>query len=133
MNQQQHGRRPGQHQPGALRRALARLTREESLVQAEELREQASRAGCTPIGQAELRRPVRVRGTVAQVTVNPRGVNRWLEAVLSDGSGDLVLVWMGRRLVRGIEPGRLLEVDGAISEVRGRRTIYNPRYTLLPS
>ncbi|GAA1395979.1 OB-fold nucleic acid binding domain-containing protein [Luteococcus peritonei] len=117
--------------PGPLRRALARLTREDSQIQAEGLREQASRAGCQCIAQAPLRRPVRIRGTITQVAINPRGVNRWLEAILDDGSGEVTLVWMGRRLVRGIEAGRLLEVDGPISMVRGRRTVYNPRYTLL--
>ncbi|MEL4504382.1 OB-fold nucleic acid binding domain-containing protein [Luteococcus sp. H138] len=96
------------------------------------MRTESTAAGCQAIGEAALRRPVKLRGTVHMVTLNPRGVNRWLEAVLSDGSGEVTLIWMGRRVVRGIEAGRRLEVQGVITLYDGRPTIYNPKYSLLP-
>lgn len=121
--------RPGR--AGLLRRALGRWSGDEAQQQAEAIRRRGGSHGCVAIGEAPLRRSVRVRGTVTMVTINPRGVNRWLEAVISDGTGEVTLVFMGRRLVRGIEAGRVLEVNGPISELAGRLTVYNPNYTLL--
>jgi hypothetical protein len=54
-----------------------------------------------------------------------------LEAELFDGSGSLILVWLGRREIAAISPGRSLEVRGRIGRHGGDRIIYNPRYTLL--
>lgn len=84
----------------------------------------------TAVKDAPLRVPVTLRGTISSVTVNPRGVNRWLEAVLDDGTGEVLLVWMGRRTVRGIDPGRTLEATGTLTLLDGRRAIYNPSYSL---
>ena len=69
---------------------------------------------------------------ITMITINPRGVNRWLEAVLDDGTGEVPLIWMGRRLVRGINAGRTLQVTGTITLLDGRRVIYNPNYSLKP-
>ena len=54
-----------------------------------------------------------------------------LEVELRDGSGAVTLVWLGRRQIPGIDPGRSLKVSGRISCHEGRRLIYNPRYELL--
>jgi len=115
-----------------LRRLLDRFSRSEAELQAEQLREQSSRAGCQTMDRVRLRELVRLRGTVVVVTLNPRGVNRWLEAVLSDGSGEVTLVWMGRRVLRGVEAGAVLEVEGRLTLSEGRRTIFNPKYRLMP-
>lgn len=55
-----------------------------------------------------------------------------LQAELGSGPGRIRLVWLGRSSIPGIEPGRLLAVEGTLSLQRGRRTIYNPRYHLVP-
>ena len=55
-----------------------------------------------------------------------------LEAELFDGSDSLMLVWLGRREIAAISPGRSLEVEGRIGRHGGDRIIYNPRYQLLP-
>jgi hypothetical protein len=56
-----------------------------------------------------------------------------LEAELFDGSGSLMLVWLGRREIAAINPGRSIEVQGRIGRHGSDRVIYNPRYTLMPS
>lgn len=84
------------------------------------------------LATARMRTPVSLRGTISMVTINPRGVNRWLEAVLDDGTGEVLLLWMGRRMVRGIEAGRTVEVTGTLTLFEGRKAIYNPNYTLRP-
>ena len=42
------------------------------------------------------------------------------------------LVWLGRRTIAGIEPGRRLRASGLVSRVDGRALIFNPRYELAP-
>ncbi len=53
-----------------------------------------------------------------------------LEAELFDGSGVVLLVWLGRRRITGISPGRSIAVEGRIGVHDGHRVLYNPRYEL---
>ena len=39
---------------------------------------------------------------------------------------------LGRRQIVGIEPGRNLRITGRIGVFEGTRSMYNPRYELLP-
>ena len=56
-----------------------------------------------------------------------------LECTLVDATGQLLVVFQGRRLVPGVEPGTRLLVEGPVGE-RGRRlAMTNPVYTILPS
>ena len=50
---------------------------------------------------------------------------------LYDGSGTVTLVWLGRREIAGISPGRQLRATGRITTNGGRRVIFNPRYELV--
>lgn len=74
---------------------------------------------------------VRLRGTIEVLTIRPRRTRPWLEAELSDGTGRITLIWMGRHDIPGIEAGRDLIVEGRVSVAAGRRRMYNPRYQLL--
>jgi hypothetical protein len=86
----------------------------------------------TPIADAPDREMVRLRGTLRTVTLRPRGGVPALEAELDDGSGVLTIVWLGRRRISGIGPGRSLQVQGRIGVHEGHRIMYNPRYELIP-
>jgi len=112
-------------------RALQRLAASNDELESADLRDVATKAGATPIGQCADRDFVRFRGTIAVVTVNPRGDNSWLEAEIKDGSGVVTLIWMGRHEIPGIDAGRQVWVEGRVSCADGRRSIYNPRYELL--
>lgn len=96
-----------------------------------ELRKASSDAGVVTIAEAPDREQVRLRGTLRTVTLRPRGGVPALEADLYDGTEPLTVVWLGRRRIAGIEPGRSIEVTGRIGRFDGVRTIYNPRYELL--
>ena len=48
-------------------------------------------------------------------------------------SGIVDVIWIGRRRIPGIEPGRVIRANGRISEREGRRVIFNPKYELLPA
>jgi predicted thioesterase len=66
------------------------------------------------------------------VTLRPRAGVPALEAELYDGSGSLYVVWLGRRHIAGIEPGRRLRIHGMVTEAEGQRAVFNPRYELVP-
>jgi hypothetical protein len=114
------------------RRALSRFVAPQHQVHAEQEREQAVKLGGKPIAELELRRPALVCGTLRAVTLRPRAGVPALVAELYDGSGSLGVIWLGRRQIKGIEPGRRIRVEGLVTEVSGNRVIYNPRYELVP-
>ncbi len=102
-------------------------------IEADEERAVASRsAGCTPVAQVPDRSRASVVGVLRSVTLRPREGVPALEAELYDGSGALDLVWLGRRAIQGVEPGRRLRAEGLVCLVDGRRTVFNPRYVLVP-
>ena len=119
-------------QYGRFRRMLNRLTSTPEELQAEELRQDAEESGCTPISRCDDRQVVTVAGTLRTVTLRPRAGVPALEAELFDGSDALDVVWLGRRSIVGIEPGRRLIAHGRVGVAQGRRVLFNPRYELRP-
>ena len=99
---------------------------------ARDLRKTYADTGEMPIVDAPDREVVSLHGTLRTVTLRPRGGVPALEAELDDGSGVLTIVWLGRRRIAGIGPGRSLQVQGRIGVHDGTRIIYNPRYELIP-
>jgi hypothetical protein len=119
--------------PGALRRALHRLTSSEQALDAEQRQTLAVESGGTPVHRCTNRSQVCVVGMLRTVTIQPRGTSPSLQAELWDGSGIVDVIWIGRRRIPGIEPGRVIRANGRISEREGRRVIFNPKYELLPA
>ncbi|WP_372729942.1 OB-fold nucleic acid binding domain-containing protein [Nocardioides sp.] len=99
---------------------------------ARDLRKAYAVAGLDTIAGAPDRQRVKLRGTLRTVTLRPRGGVPALEAELFDGSGVVVVIWLGRRRIAGIAPGRAIQVEGRISAADGQRIMYNPRYELIP-
>ena len=114
------------------RQALSRFAAPQSEVHAEEELELATKAGGCPISLLTPRRQATVCGTLRSVTLRPRAGVPALEAELYDGSGSLYVVWLGRRHIAGIEPGRRLRIHGMVTEAEGQRAVFNPRYELVP-
>ena len=67
------------------------------------------------------------------VTTRPRGGSLTMEAELWDGTGRVTLVWLGRREIAGIQPGRRIVVHGRLTSQHGQPTIFNPSYELHPA
>jgi hypothetical protein len=122
----------GRDEPSRLRRALSRFVASQTEVHAEEEQARAARMGGTRVRDLTLRRPATVCGTLRSVTLRPRAGVPALEAELFDGSGSLALVWLGRRHIAGIEPGRRLRVMGMVTRAEGQLAVFNPRYELMP-
>ena len=116
--------------PGGLRGFLRRLTSSKAELEAEDLQRATGEEGATPIKACTARRRACVVGTLRTVTLRPRGGAPALEAELYDGSDMIDLVWLGRRRIAGIEPGRLVRAEGLVSVQDGRKVIFNPRYEL---
>lgn len=100
--------------------------------EARDLRKTHTEPGGMSIAQAPDRERVRLRGTLRTVTLRPRGGAPALEAELYDGSGVITLIWLGRRRITGISPGRAMQVEGRIGVQEGVRVMFNPRYELRP-
>jgi len=115
-----------------LRQALSRLVAPQQEVHAELEQERSAQLGGTPVAQLALRRPATVCGTLRSVTLRPRAGVPALEAELYDGSGCLSVIWLGRRQIAGVEPGRRIRVHGMVTESEGNRAVFNPRYELVP-
>jgi hypothetical protein len=114
---------------GRLRQGLSRWA-SSSDMEARELKQDAVKAGCCPIAEADDRQRVEMQGTLRTVTLRPRGGVPALEAELYDGSALITLVWLGRRRIAGIEPGRAIKVTGRVGVHDNRRVLFNPRYEL---
>ena len=123
----ERGGRPGTRRLGGF---LRRLTSSKAELEAEELRKTTGREGATPIRLCTARGRACVMGTLRTVTLRPRGGAPSLEAELYDGSDMISLVWLGRRRIAGIEPGRLVRAEGLVSIQDGRKVMFNPRYEL---
>lgn len=117
---------------GRFKRFLERLSSSEEELHSQELQQEADSTGCTRIAACGDRQIVRVTGTLRTVTLRPRAGVPTLEAELFDGSAALDVVWLGRRAIAGIEPGRGLIAWGRISMNHGRPVMFNPKYELRP-
>jgi amino acid transporter len=88
--------------------------------------------GVTPIAEARHRQQVTLAGTVHAIRIQPRGGIATMECRLRDSSGEIGVVFLGRRHIAGIEPDSIVTVTGAVGLRRGNLEIVNPYYTLAP-
>jgi RecG-like helicase len=123
-------RRAEGSRPGPWRRLTASLTQSKADQHAAALQVGVRDTGATPIAACTAGTPATVTGVLRSVTLRPREGVPAVEAELFDGSGRLTIVWLGRRRIRGIEPGRTIVVHGRVTGNTERPTIFNPRYEL---
>lgn len=107
---------------------------------AEEMREQAQSLGATAIDEL-VSGDVRVITGVLKSVVFRADLRHYgreegsvplLEAELFDGTGVVHLRWLGRRWIRGLDPGVSVSVSGRVLVMDGQLVMFNPMYTLLP-
>ncbi len=117
--------------PGAIP-PLHRLIAGPDALHAADLQAECREDGATPIADTSAHEYVDLAGTLRTVTLRPHGTSLTMEADLWDGTGSVTLVWLGRRDIPGIRPGRRIEVHGRLAWIKDERTIYNPSYELRP-
>jgi len=124
--------KPRGAETGLLARIRRLVSHDQSRIEADELHADALASGATPVRQCCTGERVDVLGTVRSVTVRPRGGAPAFEADVYDGTGSLTVMWLGRRRIRGVDPGRTITVSGRINSVDGQPVMFNPRYAIKP-
>ncbi len=84
----------------------------------------------TPLGELTARSIERTGGRVAYVEVSPHDAPARLIVRLVDPTGAIDLVFLGRRVVAGLEPGATLCVEGRVATSDDVPRMFNPRYEL---
>ena len=84
--------------------------------------------GTVRIRDATTRSRVKLAGVVRRITVRPLEGSESLEALMDDGTGEVNVVWMGRRSIPGVNLGTRLVVEGVLGEQRSERRLVNPRF-----
>ncbi|HVM11205.1 MAG TPA: DNA-binding protein [Actinomycetota bacterium] len=98
----------------------------------EETRQWAAEvAGATPIGSCERRSRCRIAGVVRRMTIRPGEES--LEALVTDGTGEVVAVWTGRSHIPGVGLGTRVLLEGMVVEEKGRLRVVNPGYEFVGS
>jgi hypothetical protein len=114
-----------------LRKFVEKLTKPVEESDREQLVSWCNTRDVVPIADVELRQPVRVAGEVRSVRIVPRAGADALEATVSDGRASVTAIFLGRRKIPGVSPGRRILLEGVVAKDRDGRVIYNPLYTLV--
>jgi hypothetical protein len=114
----------------ALRKFVERITKPTDEIDREKLTSWCDVRGGAPLDAVETRCPVFVAGEVRSVRIVPRAGADALEATVMDGRGAVTAVFLGRRRIPGLSPGRRLVLEGVVTEHGAERFMYNPIYTL---
>ncbi len=113
---------------GAIRRFFDRLTESDESRMASDIEVwSATVPDTTRIGEAPPRGKVKIAGVIKRITVFPMADHESLEALVSDGTGEVTVVFMGRRGIGGLSLGTRVVVEGVMGEQRGARKMINPR------
>ena len=111
------------------RRFLRRMAESDEQRYAEEIQGWAEQVpGAVPIADAPVRSRAKLAGVVRRITVRPLEGSESLEAVLFDGTGEVTVIWMGRRSIQGLNLGTRLIVEGMLAEQRSERRVVNPTF-----
>ena len=114
----------------AFRKIVDRLTTPTEELDRRDLEAWRVVQAATPIDEIHLRTPVRVAGAVSSVRIVPRAGADAVEITVQDGTGSVTAVFLGRRKIQGIAPGRRIEIEGVVGRSAGRSILYNPIYKL---
>ena len=115
------------------KRFFKKLAVDETARRAELIREWAESVPDTVrIAHAEPRTVVRVAGVVEGLRVRPREGVPAIEAVVTDGSGTVTAVWLGRRSLPGLVLGCRLVLEGRLGGRPGAMQLMNPSFEFAP-
>lgn len=102
-------------------------------IRAESLRHwRATIEGTTPIAELSSRERGKVAGVIQNIRIDPREGSGSVEATITDGTGQIVGKWLGRRKLAGMRLGAGLIMEGVCGGRVGQElTILNPEYELV--
>lgn len=115
----------------ALRDLVKKVTRPVEAIDRENLCAFCEERGFAPLDAVVPRRRLESGGEVSSVRIVPRAGAPALEVTFSDGRGSATAVFLGRRRIAGLVPGRRITVCG-VAAVQDRRVmIYNPEWSFV--
>jgi hypothetical protein len=85
----------------------------------------------TQIAELRYRQRAKVKGRVRAVRVQPRAGVPSVECTLIDRTGQLLLVFPGRRRYPGVEPGAIVSAEGMVGERWQEIVMINPIVEIL--
>jgi RecJ-like exonuclease len=107
-----------------------RLSDSAHSLDADDLRHESDECNAEKCAAVSRGQVTTVQGRLRHVVFTPRESVPTVAAELFDGTGSIELIWLGRRRIAGIEPGRTIVATGRVGSHEGRPAIYNPRYEL---
>jgi hypothetical protein len=102
--------------------------RDEDRLAEETLAWAQSVPGTVRISSCPSREPVRIAGLVSRMRLRPMDGTVSLEAVVNDGTGEVIAAWMGRSSIKGLSLGSRIVLEGVLSPDRERSRMVNPRF-----
>jgi RecG-like helicase len=115
----------------ALKKMVERLTRPVEDIDREQLTAFCDARHLDSMDELTARTRVHVGGEVRSVRIVPRAGAPALEVTVSDGRGAVVGVFLGRRKIAGLSPGRKVAFEGVTARDGKRYLVFNPVYELL--
>ncbi|NDK89409.1 OB-fold nucleic acid binding domain-containing protein [Gordonia desulfuricans] len=115
---------------GYLKRLTRRLTEDLGNVDAEQIAAESQATGAQRAAECCRGDEVSMHGELRSVETCSRAAKTGVKAEFFDGSDVVLLKWLGRNRIPGIEPGRKITVRGRLAEHEGMKVIYNPYYEL---
>ncbi|MYR05790.1 DNA-binding protein [Gordonia sp. SID5947] len=118
---------------GYLKRLTRRLTEDLGDADAVQIAEESRATGAQRASECCRGDEVTMHGELRAVETCSRSAKVGVKAEFFDGSDTVILKWLGRNRIPGVEPGRKLTVRGRLAEHDGTKVIYNPYYELYGS
>lgn len=116
------------------RRLRDRITETDEERLAAEVREWANSVpGTVRIAEAKPRSRVKLAGAVRRISIRPVKGFEALGVLLSDGTGEVAVEWLGRRTIPGLTLGSRLVVEGVLGQEPGMLRVVNPTFDFADS
>jgi RecG-like helicase len=115
----------------AFRKGLQRLATPTEELDRQALTEFCTVRGFTPMDQLQARTRASTGGEVRSVRIVPRAGAPALEVSVADGRGAVTAVFLGRRKIAGLAPGKRVAISGMVARDGKRLLIYNPEYSFV--
>jgi len=90
------------------------------------------RHAATPIANVVPQGPAEVSGVISSTCAMLIGGAPACRYTLTDGTGELDLLFLGRVEIAGMRCGRRCRAEGTVGKRDGRLVLWNPRYWLDP-
>lgn len=87
-------------------------------------------SACQPIARIRRQAPAVVSGTIRSAGTIIVGSGPAFHLTLVDGTGELDVLFLGRREISGLLPGSRVTVEGRVGTYHRKLALWNPRYKI---